>query len=135
MRNNLKLTLSLTTVFFVGCTTYHLTTESLLQQFAGTQTETKTNFIIAFPLIFPGTVSGNSLTEVKVLDQNNKEHTIPVTNRTGVRITKKDGTGKTFYFDTLLIKDSTINGKKSHFVGLDINPIKLADIAKIEFQR
>ena len=135
MRNILKLALSLTAVFFVGCTTYHLTTESLLQQFAGTQTETKTNLIFTFPFIFPGTVSGNSLTKVKVLDQNNKEHTIPVTNHTGVRITKKDGTRKTFYFDTLLIKDSTINGKKSHFVGLDINPIKLDDIAKIELQR
>ncbi len=58
-----------------------------------------------------------------------------MTNRTGVRITKKDGRRKTFYFDTLLIKDSTINGKKSHFDGLDINPIKLDDIAKIELQR
>jgi hypothetical protein len=135
MRNNLKITLSLATLFLVSCTTYHLTTASLLQQFADVHSETKTNFIIALPLIFPGTVTGNSLTEVKVLDQNNKEHTIPVTNHTGVRITKKDGTKKTFYFDTLLIKDSTINGKKSHFVGLDIKPIKLDDIAKIELQR
>src|SRR5882724_1191857 len=135
MRNNLKVALSLTTLFFAGCTTFHLTTESLLQQFADVHTETKTNFIIAFPLIFPGTVNGNTLTEIKVLDQNNKEHTIPVTNHTGVRITKKDGTRKTFYFDTLLIHDSTINGKKSHFVGLEIKPIKLDDIAQIELQR
>jgi len=135
MRNNLKVTLFLTTLFLFSCTTYHLTTEGLLQQFADVHPETKTNFIVALPLIFPGTVTGNSLTEIKVLDQNNKEHTIPVTNHTGVRITKKDGTRKTFYFDTLLIKDSTINGKKSHFVGLDIKPIKLDDIAKIELQR
>jgi hypothetical protein len=118
-----------------GCTTYHLTTESLLQQFADVRPETKTNFIVAFPLIFPGIVTGNSLTEVKVLDQKNNEHTIPVTYHTGVRITKKDGTRKTFYFDTLLIRDSTINGKKSHFVGIDIKPIKLDDIAKIELQK
>ena len=122
-------------LLFAGCTTYHLTTESLLQQFADVQPQTKTNFIVAFPLIFPGVVTGNSLTQVKVLDPNNKEVIIPVTNRTGVRITKKDGTRKTFYFDTLLIKDSTINGKKSHFVGIDIKPIKLDDIAKIELQR
>ena len=135
MRNNFKSTLLLTTIFLFGCTTYHLTTESLLQQFADVHPETKKNFIVALPLIFPGTVTGNSLTEVKVIDQNNKEHTIPVTNHTGIRITKKDGTRKTFYFDTLLIKDSTINGKKSHFVGLDIAPIRLDDIAKIELQR
>jgi len=135
MKSNLKATLFLTTLLLSGCTTYHLTTETLLRQFADVHPETKTNFIFAFPLIFPGIVTGNSLTEIKVLDQNNKEHIIPVTNHTGVRITTKDGTRKTFYFDTLLIKDSTINGKKSHFVGLDIKPIKLDDIVKIELQR
>jgi len=135
MRNKIKVAALITAQFFFSCTTYHLTTESLLQQFADVHPETKQNFIFAFPLIFPGTVTGNSLTEVKVLDQKNKEHIIPVTNHTGVRITKKDGTRKTFYFDTLLIKDSLINGKKSHFVGLDIHPIKLDDIEKIELQR
>jgi hypothetical protein len=122
-------------ILLTGCATYHITTESLLQQFADVTPETKKNFIIAFPLIFPGTVKGNSLTEIKVLDQNNKERILPVTSHTGVRITKKDGSRKTFYFDTLLIQDSTINGKKSHFVGIDIKPFKLADIAKIELQR
>ena len=118
-----------------GCTTYHMTTESLLTQFADVQPETKKNFIIALPLVFPGIVEGNSLTEIKVLDQHDAEHTIPVTSHTGVRITTKDGKKRTFYFDTLLIKDSTINGKKSHFVGLDVKPVKLSDIDKIELQR
>jgi len=135
MKTVLKIILILPILFLFSCTTYHLTTETLLRQFADVHPETKTNFIFAFPLIFPGTVTGNSLTEIKVLDQNNKEHIIPVTNHTGVRITTKDGTRKTFYFDTLLIKDSTINGKKSHFVGLDIKPIRLDNIAKIELQR
>jgi len=135
MKKNSTLTILVTVLLLSGCATYHLSTESLLEQFANTHPETKRNFIIAFPLIFPGSVTGNSLTEIKVLDDKNVVHTIPVTNHTGVRITKKDGTRKTFYFDTLLIKDSTINGKKSHFVGLDIKPIKLDDILKIELQR
>jgi len=135
MTNNLKISVVVSTLFLLGCTTYHLTTGSLLEQFANVHPEKKTNIIFAYPLIFPGTVTGNTLTEIKVLDQNNKEQVIPVTNHTGVRITKKDGTRKTFYFDTLLIKDSIINGKKSHFVGLDIKPIKLDDIQKIELQR
>ena len=134
MNKQLRTALVLTSILLTGCTTYHLTTESLLQQFADVHPETKRNFIIAFPLIFPGIVTGNSLTEVKVLDKNNKEHIIPVTNHTGVRITKKDGTRKTFYFDTLLIKDSTINGKKSNFIGINITPIKLNEIEKIELQ-
>jgi hypothetical protein len=135
MTNNLKVTGFLSTLFLFGCSTYHLTTGSLLQQFANVHSEKKINIIFVFPFIFPGTVTGNTLTKIKVVDQNNKEQTIPVTKHTGVRITKKDGTKKTFYFDTLLIQDSTINGKRSHFVGLDIKPIKLDDIEKIELQR
>jgi len=123
------------TLSSVGCTTYHLTTESLLQQFADVHPEIKKNFIYAFPVVFPGIVTGNSLTEITVFDKNNEEHIIPVTRHTGVRITKKDGTTKTFYFDTLLIQDSTIIGKKSHFIGIDIKPIKLDDIGKIELQK
>jgi hypothetical protein len=135
MTSEFKIMWVLIILCICSCTTYHLTTGSLLQQFADVHPETKTNIIIAFPLIFPGSVTGNSLNSIKVLDQNNKEHIIPVTNHTGVRITKKDGTRKTFYFDTLLIQDSVINGKKSHFVGLDIKPIKLDDIEKIELQK
>jgi hypothetical protein len=118
-----------------GCTTYHLTTQSLLDQFANAKPEKKVNYIIALPFIFPGEVTGNDLKEIKCLDPHGKEAILPVTNHTGVRISKKDGTRKTFYFDTLLVKDSTINGKKSHFLGLDIKPMNLNDIDKIELQR
>ena len=60
---------------------------------------------------------------------------MPVTHHTGVRITKKDGTKKTFYFDTLIIQDSLITGKNEHFIGVDIKPIKLNNIEKIELQK
>ena len=122
-------------ILLTGCATYHLTTKSLLEQFVDVTPEKKVNLIFAYPFVFPGTVTGNSLKEVKVLDDKNIEHIIPVTNHTGIRITKKDGTKRTFYFDTLLIQDSTINGKKSHFVGINIKPVNLNDIEKIELQR
>lgn len=117
-----------------GCATYHMTTQSLLEQLANTQPQKKVNFIVALPLVFPGIVNGNSLTNIKVLDKNNKECIIPVSRQTGVRITKKDGTRKTFYFDTLLIQDSMITGKKDHFLGINITPINLNNIEKIELQ-
>jgi hypothetical protein len=58
-----------------------------------------------------------------------------VTNRTSVRITLADSSRTTFYFNTLLIKDSTISGSKTHFFEAHIRPIKLRDIAKIELQK
>lgn len=80
-------------------------------------------------------VAGNSLTEIKVLDKNENECTLPVKRQTSVRITKKDGKRKTFYFDTLLVQDSIITGKNDHFIGTNINPIKLNTIVKIELQK
>lgn len=118
-----------------GCTTYHLSAESLVEQFSDVHPETKKLTFVVLPLFYSGTVTGNSLDKIKVLDEKGQEHVIPVNGHTGVRITKKDGTRKTFYFDTLLIKDSTINGKKSHLLNLDINPINLNNIASIEIQR
>jgi PBP1b-binding outer membrane lipoprotein LpoB len=127
--------LATSTLFISGCATYHLTTQSLLKQFADTQQEKKVNFIIAPPFMFPGIVNGNSLREIKVLDSKEQEQVITVTNHTGIRITKKDGKRSTFYFDTLLIQDSTITGKKDHFFGMNIKPINLNSIQKIELQK
>jgi hypothetical protein len=112
-----------------------MTTLSLIEQLANTQKEEKVTLLVAYPLFFPGMVKGNSLQQVKVLDKNDKECDIPVTNHTGVRITKKDGTRKTFYFNTLIIQDSIITGKNDHFIGTNIKPINLNNIEKIELQK
>ena len=122
-------------ILLSSCATYHISTQSLLEQFANAKQETKINFIIAFPFFLPGVVNGNDLSEIRCLDKNNNEKTIRVTNHTGIRITKKNKTRKTFYFDTLIIQDSTINGAQSHFLGLGIKPINLNDIEKIELQK
>ncbi|MBU3927521.1 MAG: hypothetical protein KKB74_06920 [Bacteroidetes bacterium] len=134
-RNTSFIFLILITVLVSRCATYHLSTRSLLEQFADTKKEQKVNIIYAFPLVFPGMVTGNDLDEIKVLDKNGNESTIPVTHHTGVRITKNDGKKNTFYFDTLIIQDSTITGKKDHFLGINIVPINLNDIKKIELQK
>ncbi len=70
-----------------------------------------------------------------MLDKNEKETTLYVTHRTGVRVTKKDGKRKTFYFDTLIIQDSLITGKNDHFLSISIKPINLNNISKIELQK
>jgi hypothetical protein len=118
-----------------GCATYHLSTQSLIVQLANTQPERKVNVIIALPLFFRGEVMGNSLKEVSVLDKNDKEVVLPVTRHMGIRITQKDGKRNTFYFDTLILRDSLITGKKDHFFGINLNPINLNNVQKIELQR
>jgi hypothetical protein len=121
-------------LLLTSCATYHLSTESLVQQMADTQPEKKYTYMPSLPFI-PFSVDGNSLHQLKCVDKNGKETTIDVTNRTSVRITMTDSSRKTFYFNTLLLKDSTISGSKTHFFEAHIKPIMLRDVAKIEVQK
>jgi hypothetical protein len=131
-----KFTTILTISFLLSsCATYHISTQSLLQQMANTQPENKFVFIAGPVFFIPFTVTGNSLTSITVLDIHENEYLLPVTNQTSVRITKNDGTRKTFYFNTLLVRDSVMTGKMDHFIGTNIKPILLSEIAKIELQK
>jgi hypothetical protein len=121
-------------LLLTSCATYHLSTESLVQQMADTQPEKKYIFLPNAPFV-PFSVEGNNLHQLKCLDKNGKETTIDVTNRTSVRITLADSSHKTFYFNTLLLKDSTIAGSKTHFFEMHIKPIRLKDVVKIEVQK
>jgi hypothetical protein len=115
-----------------SCSTYHITTQSLLEQLSNTNKEKK---VLFFPFFIPFIVEGNSLRTIKVLDKNEAECIIRVARETSVRITKKDGKKKTFYFDTMIVHDSLITGKNDHFLGISIKPINLNDITKIELQK
>jgi len=121
-------------LLLTSCATYHLSTESLVQQMADTKPERKYIYSPNLPFI-PFSVEGNSLQQLKCLDKNGKETTITVSNRTSVRIMLTDSSHKTFYFNTLLLKDSTITGSKTHFFEMHIKPILLRDVVKIEVQR
>jgi hypothetical protein len=121
-------------LLLTSCATYHLSTESLVQQMANTQPEKKYTYMPSLPFI-PFSVDGNSLHQLKCLDKNGKEITIDITNRTSVRITLADSSRRTFYFNTLLLKDSTISGSKTHFFEMHIKPVMLRDVVKIELQK
>ena len=120
------LTLTLTiSIFLTGCASYVLSTTSLSEQLNGN--EVNKGYLLAH-----AAVKGNELKTIKCLDKNGREKEISVTNRTGVRITKMDHSKTTFYFNTLLIKDSAITGSKTHFLNAKVTPIPLSEISKIE---
>ena len=83
----------LTPLMLTSCATYHLSTDSLVQQMADTQPEKKYIYMPNLPFI-PFSVDGNSLHQLKCVDKNGKETTIDVTNRTSVRITMADKIGR-----------------------------------------
>jgi len=113
-----------------GCATYHITTQSLRDQLAGTTMEKKSNLLIPVD-----NIKGNSLTTVNVLDKKEQPYTLHVTQRTGVRIKQNNGKKVTFYFNTLQVTDSTITGSKTHLYNAKIKPILLRNITSIELQK
>lgn len=130
-KDTLKYLALSTLCLFTSCTTYYLTTQSLIEQMYNTQKEKK--ITIGVPLV--GVVDGNNLREIKVKDKSDNTIVLPVTHHTSIRITQKNGKRITFYLNTLIIKDSVITGKKDHFFGINITPIHLRDIEKIELQK
>ena len=111
--------------FFTSCASYQVSTSSLTDQLTGIA-------VSKGYLLAKDAVKGNELTTLKCIDKNGLEKEIPITDRTGVKITKKDNSKNTFYFNTLLVKDSAIYGSKTHFFNAKIRPIMLADITRIE---
>jgi hypothetical protein len=111
--------------FLTSCASYIISTSSLAEQLTG-------DTVSKGYLFAKDAVKGNDLKTITCIDKKGKEKTIAVTNRTGVRITKTDNSKVSFYFNTLLIKDSTIAGSKTHFINAKVTPIKFLEISKIE---
>jgi len=108
-----------------GCAAYQVSTKSLSEQLTG-------NVMDKGYFTATDSIRGNDLKVIKCIDKNGKTKEIAVTNRTGVRIIKNDGSKTTFYANTLLFKDSAIYGSKTHFFNAPVKPIKLVDISRIE---
>jgi hypothetical protein len=112
-------------ILMAGCASYKIATASLAEQI-------NSHIVSKGYLLAQNAVKGNDLKTVRCIGKGGKEVDLPVTNRTGVRITKNDNSKTTFYFNTLIIKDSSIVGSKTHFFNAAITPIKFSDISKIE---
>lgn len=112
-------------VLFTGCATYQVSTTNLSEQING-------NIVSKGYLLATDAVKGNSLKTIKCVDKKGIEREIAVTNRTGIRITKMDNSKTALYLNTVIIRDSSITGSKSHFFNAQIMPIKFSEISKIE---
>ena len=99
-----------------GCATYQISTTELSQQLNG-------DIVSKGYLLATDAVKGNSLKTIKCVGKNGIEKEITVTNRTGIRITKKDNSKTSMYLNTVLIKDSAITGSKTHFFNAELTPL------------
>ena len=125
MKNLSNLLAFVSLTFLTSCVSYMISISSLSQQLTG-------DTVSKGYLLAKDAVQGNDLKTIKCVGKNGKEKEITITNRTAVRITKTDNSSTTFYFNTLLIKDSSIVGSKTHFFNGKVKPIKFSEISKIE---
>lgn len=108
----------ISTMLLTSCATYYLTPQSLRNQLQNAHPDG----------------NSNGISKINCVDKDGKEKVLVVTNHTGIRITKKDDTKKTFVFMTAYIQDSLLKGCSSAILGIPIKPIKISDIKKIELQ-
>ena len=118
-----------------GCATYHISVESLQEQMGRSHKQMKGNLLMVDPIAPIYNIEGNSIRNLKVLDKNEHEYVLGVNKHTGIRIRKKNGKKVSFYFDTLLVTDSTITGSKTHLYNAKIKPIPFSEVSKMELQR
>ena len=77
----------------------------------------------------------NSVDMLFVENKNGEKLFVDIHPELQIRTTLKNGTRHSFYFDTILIIDDTLQGGKSRvFTGLR-KEIPIADISRVEIQR
>src|SRR5215204_4928805 len=97
-KNQFGSVILIVTVLFTSCTTYHLSVNDLFLQLDSMSTQGK-------GFLSSNSIKGNTLTSIKCYDKSGKEHIIPVTPHTAVRISKTDNKRVQLYFDTITLKD------------------------------
>ena len=95
----------------------------------------KGNLLNMYVIVPSYNIEGNSIRTLRVLDKKEHEYRLGVNKHTGIRIKKKDGKKVSFYFDMLLLTDSTITGSKTHLYNAKIKPIPFSEVSKMELQQ
>ena len=121
------------TCIFYSCKTYTVTPENLKEQLSSTSGVKKTE--INNPLGF-GTLSyeANSLKKIRVVNKEGRQESLENSPALEMRVTLKNKKRYHFYFDTVVIKDDTLSGGRSRFIGSLTRKIPFDSIQKIEIQ-
>lgn len=116
-----------------GCATYHLTPQRLQEQLKAPP-EGSYSVIAEKQFVFKQPVS-NGIRQILCLDKNGRERTINVTKHTSLRLSIQNGIQRTYYFDTVFLKDSLLVGNPSRTIDIPLKPIELTDVEKVEIRK
>jgi hypothetical protein len=121
-------------VLSTACKNYYLTTDSLKTQFRGIDSTRLRPVIVQGPMGGRFQYLANPIREIACVDKNGNAAQLINSPSIEMRISQADGKRSVFYFDRVLVTDSTLTGVQSRFISSIRKTIRLKDIRKIEIQ-
>jgi hypothetical protein len=129
-----KAAIILTLLILTSCSTYTITPEQLKEQFIaageGVDTVKVNNPLFRFSNI---TYTANRIKKITVLDKQGLINYLDNSPSLEMRITQKNGKRQIMYFDTTELRNDTLYGSNSRFLGTQ-RKVPFESIAKIEIQ-
>lgn len=115
-----------------SCTTYTIAPEMFKQQFmdAGTKEVSINNPLFPLSNI---TYSANNIKRLTVVDKQGLITYLENSPSIEIRVTQKNGKRRIMYFDTVELRNDTLYGSASRFIGIN-RKIPFDSIVKIEVQ-
>ncbi|MCO6147722.1 hypothetical protein [Flavobacterium sp. NRK1] len=129
-----KAAIILTLLILTSCSTYTITPDQLKEQFIaageGMDTVKVNNPLFRFSNI---TYTANRIKKITVLDKQGLINYLDNSPSLEMRITQKNGKRQIMYFDTTELRNDTLYGSNSRFLGTQ-RKVPFESIAKIEIQ-
>jgi len=129
-----KAAIILILLILTSCSTYTVTPEQLKEQFMaageGMDTVKVNNPLFRFSNI---TYTANRIKKITVLDKQGLINYLDNSPSLEMRITQKNGKRQIMYFDTTELRNDTLYGSNSRFLGTQ-RKVPFESIAKIEIQ-
>src|SRR5689334_10453492 len=116
-----------------SCKTYYLSPGSLKEQFEGIDSSKLVDVETHGPLGEVYRYQANPIKVIRCVDSQGRP--VNITNGPAIEMRITHQNKKTiFYFDRVMVNDSTVTGVRSRFIGSLTATIPLKDISKIEVQ-
>ena len=120
-------------IVLLGCQSYQIPIASFKNQFAPIDSSSLKLVRVKGPAGDISEYLVNPIKQIRCVDKNGNNVSIPNSPSIEARITTSDGKKTTFYFDRMLIRNDSILGYRSRFFGLP-KSIALSEVSKIEVQ-
>ena len=117
-----------------SCVTYYITTDSLREQFSDIDSTKLRTVTVRGPAGDVNKYLENHINIIDCTDKNGNPSQLTNSPSIEMRVTLTSGKRPVFYFDRILVTDSTLYGVQSRFIPSIDKSIKLRDIKRIEVQ-